>query len=354
MAITVISALPKSAPVANANADTSAGSTEGSDAAANQDFLSLLLGLGFQTGSTGQSMTLESIDTQDDTSAQATDSDTAAQDGLLAALGLVNASIPTITLNDIASRKSGTAANDSSALMAGIGKGQPQAENLTTASTTELNSDTGQANLMASLRAKTLDAQDDAAKIADDTTATKEAGTMTGAFSDALNRVGTSNTSATDASRSSELSVRTPVKSNDWHQAFSDKIVWMASNEKQSARITLNPEQMGPIEVSLNIDKGSATATFVSANSDVRDSIETALPRLREMFAGIGIELGQANVSSESFQQPTSNGEEYSNRSQERNGNGILTAGTTTVSAAGASSGAYAKQQGIGLVDIFA
>ena len=107
------------------------------------------------------------------------------------------------------------------------------------------------------------------------------------------------------------LAVQTPVRDANWNQDFGQKIVWLAGNGKQSAELTLNPPQMGPIEISLNIDKGSATASFVSANADVRQSIESALPKLREMLAGAGIELGQANVSAESFRQANSgaNGE---------------------------------------------
>lgn len=97
------------------------------------------------------------------------------------------------------------------------------------------------------------------------------------------------------------LPVTTPLKDASWNNDFGQKIVWMAHNNKQSAQLVLNPPELGRIEVSLNIDKAGATATFVSASADVRESIETALPRLREMFAGAGIELGQANVSSESF-----------------------------------------------------
>ena len=58
----------------------------------------------------------------------------------------------------------------------------------------------------------------------------------------------------------------------------------------------------------MNIDKGHATAAFVSANAEVRDALESALPRLREMFASAGIALGQTSVSAESFSQQAGDG----------------------------------------------
>lgn len=105
------------------------------------------------------------------------------------------------------------------------------------------------------------------------------------------------------------LKVETPLRSHAWNEDFSQKVVWMASNDKQAAQITINPPDMGPIEISLNLNKDNASAFFVSQNAEVRASIETALPRLKEMLANVGIELGQSNVSSQSSQQQHGNQE---------------------------------------------
>ena len=127
----------------------------------------------------------------------------------------------------------------------------------------------------------------------------------------------------------------------------------MARQDLQSAQITLNPPQLGPIEVSLDIRNEQATATFVSANPEVREAIESSLPRLREMLAGVGVELGQANVSHESFRQASE---------QNNNGNGRQTsdAGTRQSAAGGTlQPGIMAAdtshlRSGRGLVDTFA
>ena len=144
--------------------------------------------------------------------------------------------------------------------------------------------------------------------------------------------------------------IETPVHDRGWQEAFSQKIVWLAGNERQSAQITLNPPQMGPIEIALNIDKGNATASFVSANADVRESIEMALPRLREMFAGIGLELGQANVSEESFRQAADNASAQA-ATRWTGDQAIL---VTQAGMQGATSGLFVQRSGSGLVDIFA
>ena len=109
---------------------------------------------------------------------------------------------------------------------------------------------------------------------------------------------------AVQEGREISFSVPTPVRDSAWASDFSNKILWMVNNGKQSAQLTLNPEHMGPVEISLSIDKGHVTANFVSTNAEVRETLETALPRLREMFANSGIELGQTNVGAESFRPP--------------------------------------------------
>ena len=149
----------------------------------------------------------------------------------------------------------------------------------------------------------------------------------------------------------STLSVTTSVRDQSWATDLGQKIVWLASHDKQSAQLTLNPPQMGPIEVSLDVDKSNASVSFASANAEVRDAIETALPRLREMFASAGIELGQTNVGAQSFSQQQSGSNEQ-NRSSSRwmSDNAILAAETTGT----LQTGAFSARQGNGMVDIFA
>jgi len=147
------------------------------------------------------------------------------------------------------------------------------------------------------------------------------------------------------------LQVPTPVRDAAWPADFSQKVVWMARQELQSAQITLNPPQMGPIEISLDIRNDQASATFVSANPEVREAIESALPRLREMLAGAGIDLGQTQVSQESFRQASgaqdNGGRRKGNEPDSGNGADVLPLAATSGRTGG-------MQAGNGLVDTFA
>lgn len=88
-----------------------------------------------------------------------------------------------------------------------------------------------------------------------------------------------------------------PVGGKGWDQALGQKIVWMVGAELQSASLTLNPPDLGPLHVVLNVSDNQATANFTAAQPEVRHALEAALPKLREMLGEAGIQLGQANVS---------------------------------------------------------
>lgn len=82
-----------------------------------------------------------------------------------------------------------------------------------------------------------------------------------------------------------------------WDQALGQKIVWMVAGTQQSASLTLNPPDLGPLQVVLHVSNDQANATFISAQPEVRQALEAALPKLREMMGDAGIQLGQSTVS---------------------------------------------------------
>ncbi len=97
--------------------------------------------------------------------------------------------------------------------------------------------------------------------------------------------------------------VETPVGQAQWGQAVGERLMFMVNNKVQAASIILNPPELGPIEVKLNLNHDQASVHFVSNHAAVREAIEEAFPRLREMFAQSGLQLADANVSQQSSQQ---------------------------------------------------
>lgn len=91
--------------------------------------------------------------------------------------------------------------------------------------------------------------------------------------------------------------VATPFGASVWQEDFAQQVVLVGKRDLSTAQIKLNPAELGPIEVNLSIKNDRAEASFSAASAPVREAIEAALPRLREMFAEAGITLGNATVS---------------------------------------------------------
>lgn len=100
--------------------------------------------------------------------------------------------------------------------------------------------------------------------------------------------------------QATQAAINTPVTDAAWGNEFNQKITWMATQQQQTAELHLNPPNLGPLDVLLNVNGDQATALFTSPHAAVRDAVEQALPRLRDMMADNGIMLGNATVSDQS------------------------------------------------------
>ena len=92
-----------------------------------------------------------------------------------------------------------------------------------------------------------------------------------------------------------------------WSEAIGQKVVWMVGAAEQSATLTLNPKDLGPLQVIINVNNEKADATFISENPEVRKALEEGMSNLRQSMGQAGVELGQANVNTnkehQAFQQ---------------------------------------------------
>jgi flagellar hook-length control protein FliK len=138
--------------------------------------------------------------------------------------------------------------------------------------------------------------------------------------------------------------------STGWDSALGQKIVWMSSQQQHVAELSLNPPDLGPLQIVLTVNNDQASAMFVSHNADVRQALETALPRLKEMMADSGISLGNTTIASDSSSQGAS-----MEGFERRNHSGAHHAGSGGQANAIGSDGAGIARISIrGLVDTFA
>ena len=100
------------------------------------------------------------------------------------------------------------------------------------------------------------------------------------------------------------LQISTPVAPTpEWNQQFSEQIQWLGSQNIKAASIKLNPVELGPVEINIKINQETASIQFNSHSGQVRELIEQALPRLKEMMNEQGIQLANVDVQDNSAQQ---------------------------------------------------
>ncbi|MDD4978559.1 MAG: flagellar hook-length control protein FliK [Gallionella sp.] len=97
---------------------------------------------------------------------------------------------------------------------------------------------------------------------------------------------------------SAPVTVATPMGSSVWADDFAQQVTWMATGkQEQTASLHLNPPDLGPMQVVVKVSDSQATILFTSPHGAVREAIENAMPKLREMMADNGITLGNTSVS---------------------------------------------------------
>ncbi|MGE6332288.1 flagellar hook-length control protein FliK [Stenotrophomonas sp. NPDC077659] len=89
----------------------------------------------------------------------------------------------------------------------------------------------------------------------------------------------------------------TPTLGDDgFDQAVGARLGWLADQKIGHAHIRLNPEDLGPVDVRLQMNGDKVHASFSSPHVEVRQALESSLPRLRELLGEQGFQLAHADV----------------------------------------------------------
>ncbi|WP_407278263.1 flagellar hook-length control protein FliK [Aromatoleum evansii] len=147
-----------------------------------------------------------------------------------------------------------------------------------------------------------------------------------------------------------QLQVHTPAGQRAWAEDVGNRMMWMVGRNESKAELVLTPAHLGKIEVSIQVNGDQTTAHFVAASAAARDALEQALPRLREVLQQAGINLGEANVSTQGDQRARQDSGSGSGRGRRGadGSNPVGDARTTPLAPASWS------RTGLGMVDTFA
>jgi flagellar hook-length control protein FliK len=103
------------------------------------------------------------------------------------------------------------------------------------------------------------------------------------------------------AQPAAQLQVNTPVGSDGWAQSLGDRVVTLTERDVSHAQLKLNPPQLGPLEVRVQVNGDQASVSFTTHSNVTREALEQAAPRLREMLGSQGFASVNVSVSQHSF-----------------------------------------------------
>ena len=140
---------------------------------------------------------------------------------------------------------------------------------------------------------------------------------------------------------------RLDAASPQFSSALGQQMQWMATQQIGRAELRLDPEELGPLEIRLELNGDEIRAEFSSRSAEVRSLLETQVPRLRELLAEQGFSLADAHVGQEraAYQDAPQQREQFASREE--------SAEPTRPDSAEISSATAARQRQ-GLVDDFA
>ncbi len=81
---------------------------------------------------------------------------------------------------------------------------------------------------------------------------------------------------------------------------MAERVQMMMSKNLKNIDIRLDPPELGRMQIRMNMNGDGATVHFTVANQQARDALEHSMPRLREMLAQQGVQLGDTSVQQQS------------------------------------------------------
>ncbi|SPE35011.1 putative Flagellar hook-length control protein [Burkholderiales bacterium] len=90
--------------------------------------------------------------------------------------------------------------------------------------------------------------------------------------------------------------ISTAVGDAGFGQDVSRQLVYLAKTGTQSAELSLQPANLGPVNVSIQMNGLDATIAISASHAATRAALQEALPHLQELFQGSGLQLTGAHV----------------------------------------------------------
>jgi flagellar hook-length control protein FliK len=108
--------------------------------------------------------------------------------------------------------------------------------------------------------------------------------------------------SSTDSAPAATLRVHAPVDSADFPQGVADRVSFAVDNNWNTAKLQVNPPQLGPIDLQIAVQGDHAQVMMSTHSAVTREALESSLPKLKEMLNSQGFTQVSVDISQRSFQ----------------------------------------------------
>jgi flagellar hook-length control protein FliK len=82
-----------------------------------------------------------------------------------------------------------------------------------------------------------------------------------------------------------------------WGDELGERVVWLIGRRESLAELRLNPPELGSLEIRIRQEKDAASIHILVQSGTAREALESALPRLRELFGEAGLSLQRLDVA---------------------------------------------------------
>lgn len=106
------------------------------------------------------------------------------------------------------------------------------------------------------------------------------------------------------------------IVKSDAAKVLQERVSALLSINNKEAEIRLDPPEMGSMQIRIRSDAEQAQINFVVQNQQAKEALEQSMPKLREMLAEQGIELGESSIQQGDSQHKGDENEQQSGQGQ--------------------------------------
>ena len=94
-----------------------------------------------------------------------------------------------------------------------------------------------------------------------------------------------------------ELPMVRRVHDPGWGGELRERVLWLVGRRESLAELRLDPPELGSLEIRIRQEKDTASVHILVQSGTAREALESALPRLRELFGEAGLSLQRLDVA---------------------------------------------------------